>query len=148
MLALNLLLPVSIMILSNMRIIYTLKRQKRQRYVLQALPQTISPPSNLFPSCHILSTIERQMVLIMLICVSVFLVTTVPLITVWILWQGSFIYDKNYWKDEKYDNQFIYRMLTSLLYLNYGINFYLYCLTSRLFRMEFIRILSCRKRTN
>jgi len=146
-------LPACIMILCNLRIIYILRRQ-RHHFEMQTslnnqvkitnIQQTLNGP---VPMKHSLSqrrSLERQMSLMMSACVLVFLCTTVP-VTIYLIFLEQIIVNyPNFSRDNAY-YVFIFRMLRALMYTHFACNFYLYCLTSRIFRGEFIQTITCRR---
>ncbi|CAF1449286.1 unnamed protein product [Didymodactylos carnosus] len=117
-------LPALIMILANIKVIYNLKRGKISLRNHQTKTST-----------------EKQMIVIMFVSVIIFLITCVPL--------GIHrVYYDLYVIDLKKKNsklvplyKFQNRMLRNFNYLNFVINFYLYCLTSKVFRKQFIRVI-------
>jgi hypothetical protein len=146
-------LPACIMILCNVRIIYILRRQRHrfERQVSQNgkvkitnLQQTLDGcvPIKKFSSHR--KAIERQMSLMMFSCVIVFLITTVPVTIYLILLEQIIVNYPNFARDNAY-YVFIFRMLRALMYVHFSCNFYLYCLTSRIFRGEFLQTITCRK---
>jgi hypothetical protein len=87
--------------------------------------------------------IEKQMSLMMAACVIAFLCTTVPVTIYLILLEQVIIKYPNFARNNAFFI-FIFRMLRALMYSHFGSNFYLYCLTSRIFRTEFIQSITCR----
>jgi hypothetical protein len=146
-------LPACIMILCNVRIIYIFKRQRHlfenhgsqnEQVKILNIEQTLNGciPVRKLPSHR--KSIERQMSLMMSSCVIVFLSTTVPVTIYLLLLEQVIVNYPNFARDNIY-YVFIFRMLRALMYIHFGCNFYLYCLTSRIFRGEFIRAITCRK---
>lgn len=147
-------LPACIMILCNVRILYILRRQRHQfegsrkysnghqnKGSLISQSFNGSPPvSN--PSLQ-RKALERQMSLMMLSCVIVFIFTTMP-VTVYLIFLEHWIVTfKNFQRDNGY-YVFIFRILRAIMYIHFGCNFYLHCLTSRIFRGEFLQTITCR----
>jgi hypothetical protein len=143
-------LPACIMIFCNVRIRYILRRQRRHfegqngHVKIVNIEQTLngSIPIKRSPSHR--KAIERQMFLMMSSCVIVFLSTTVPVTIYLILLEQVIVSYPNFARDNAY-YVFIFRMLRALMYVHFGCNFYLYCLTSRIFRGEFIRTITCER---
>ena len=147
-------LPACIMILCNVRIIYILRRQRRHFQIPTSqhnehvkvinIQQTLNGnvPVKRFPSHR--KAIERQMLLMMSSCVIVFLSTTVPVTIYLILLEQVIVNYSNFSRDNAY-YVFIFRILRAVMYIHFGCNFYLYCLTSRIFRAEFVRMITCRR---
>jgi hypothetical protein len=146
-------LPACIMILCNARIIYILRRQRHHFEKLGSangqvkiinIQQTLngSVPIKRSPSHR--RAIERQMSLMMSSCVIVFLSTTMPVTIYLIFLEQVIVKYPNFVQDNAY-YLFIFRMLRSLMYIHFGCNFYLYCLTSRIFRAEFIQTITCQR---
>ena len=151
-------LPACIMILCNVRIICILRRQRRRHF--QNPPSSTLPhehvkvidiqqtlngnvPVKRLPSSH-RRAIERQMLLMMSACVIVFLSTTVPVTIYLIVLEQVIVNYPNFVRDNAY-YLFIFRMLRAVMYIHFSANFYLYCLTSRIFRSEFVRTITCRR---
>ena len=145
-------LPACIMILCNIRILYILRHRRRQ-FELHNEPHSSSLPlqrsvnGSFVPiqrrSSH-RKSIERQMSLMMFSCVIVFLLTTMPATIYLILLEQVFVNRPNFSHDSPY-YVFIFRLLRALMYTHFASNFYLHCLTSRLFRAEFLKVLSFRR---
>jgi hypothetical protein len=146
-------LPACIMILCNVNIIYLLKQQRHHiensnndgQETLVNLQQTKNGvvPIKKSSFTH-RKAIERQMSLMMAACVIVFLCTTVPVTIYLILLEEVIIKNPNFARDNAFFI-FIFRMLRALMYVHFGSNFYLYCLTSRIFRTEFMETITCRR---
>jgi hypothetical protein len=146
-------LPACIMILCNVRIIYILRRQ-RHHFEKQGNPnehvkvvnieQTLNGTMFMRRSPSHRKSIERQMSLMMSACVIVFLSTTVPVTIYLILLEQVILKYPNFARDNAY-YVFVFRMLRALMYVHFACNFYLYCLTSRIFRGEFIQTITCRR---
>lgn len=147
-------LPACIMILCNVRIIYIVRRQRRHFEMQTSLTNN---QSNTTPIQQTLNgsvpvkrtsphrkALERQMSLMMSACVLVFLSTTVPVTIYLILLEQVIVKYPNFSVDNAY-YVFIFRMLRALMYTHFACNFYLYCLTSRIFRGEFIQTITCRR---
>jgi len=146
-------LPACIMIFCNVRIIYILRRQRHHfekfgsangQVKIINIQQTLngSVPIKRSPSHR--KSIERQMSLMMSSCVIVFLSTTVPVTIYLIFLEQVIVKHPNFVQDNAY-YLFIFRMLRALMYTHFGCNFYLYCLTSRIFRGEFIQTITCQR---
>ncbi|CAF1430960.1 unnamed protein product [Rotaria magnacalcarata] len=118
-------LPAVVMIIANITIIYNL-RQAHQVISTRRM------------------VMERQMIMMMSSSVAVFLLTTLPFSLYDILMGQVIIKYANYDQYTQYYT-FIHRMLGLLNSSHFALNFYLYCLTSRLFRLEFIRRITCGK---
>ena len=152
-------LPACIMILCNVRIVLILRRQRHhfEHYVRKDDEQTVkhvqqtlngSAPVQRSPSHR--KSIERQMSLMMFSCVVVFLCTTMPVTIYLILLEQVIVNYPNFSRDTAY-YVFIFRMLRAVMYSHFACNFYLHCLTSRIFRGEFMQTITCRRvfvRTN
>ncbi|CAF1098929.1 unnamed protein product [Didymodactylos carnosus] len=83
------------------------------------------------------SFIQKQMFILMLSSIIVFLVTTLPMATYYII-----VYQPAVSLDRSITNVVLMLCLfTFTLNINYAINFYIHCLTSKLFRKEFISIM-------
>jgi len=149
-------LPAFIMILCNVKIVWLLKRQrhhlentsndgsdttKSSINSYQALNGVASIKKSNFTHRK---AIERQMSLMMAACVLVFLCTTVPVTISLSLLERVIVKKPNFARDNGF-LLFIFRMLRVLMYVHSGSNFYLYCLTSRIFRAEFIQTITWRK---
>ncbi|CAF0864632.1 unnamed protein product [Didymodactylos carnosus] len=126
------LLPALIMIISNIKIIHNIKRQRRNVDTNNG-----NNKKKKF--------MENQMMFMMFACVVLFIITTFPLTIYLVLLERTIGHYNNYYRDRQYW-QFILRMLRLLNYLHFGVNFYLYCLTSQLFRQEFIRVITWGRR--
>jgi len=146
-------LPACIMILCNVRIIYILRRQRQHfeklgsqngQVKITNIQQTLNGTVPIKRSPSHRKAIERQMSLMMSSCVIVFLVTTVPITIYLIFLEQVIVKYPNFVKDHAY-YVFIFRMLRALMYIHFGCNFYLYCLTSRIFRGEFIQTITCKR---
>jgi hypothetical protein len=146
-------LPACIMILCNVNIIYLLKQQRHHiensnndgQETLINLQQTLNGVAPIKKSSFThRKAIERQMSLMMAACVIVFLCTTVPVTIYLILLEEVIIKNPNFARDNAFFI-FIFRMLRALMYVHFGSNFYLYCLTSRIFRTEFMETITCRR---
>jgi hypothetical protein len=146
-------LPACIMIFCNIRIIYILRRQRHHfekqgslngQIKLTNIQQTLngSVPIKRLPSHR--KSIERQMSLMMSSCVIVFLSTTVPVTIYLVLLEQIIVNYPNFRRDNAY-YVFIFRILRAIMYIHFGCNFYLYCLTSRIFRAEFVQTITCRR---
>jgi hypothetical protein len=145
-------LPACVMITCNMNIIYLLKRQ---RHHIENSNNDDNQIINIQPTLGAVTptkktnfthrkAIERQMSLMMAACVIVFLCTTVPVTLYLILLEHVIIKNPNLARNNAFFI-FIFRMLRALMYSHFGSNFYLYCLTSRIFRTEFIETITCRR---
>ncbi len=139
-------LPACIMISCNVNIIYLLKRQRRH---MENPSNDDNEIINIQPTLKKANfthrkAIERQMSLMMAACVIVFLFTTVPVTVYLILLEQVIIKNPNLARDNAFF-MFIFRMLRALMYSHFGSNFYLYCLTSRIFRTEFFETITCRR---
>ncbi|CAF3187022.1 unnamed protein product [Rotaria socialis] len=149
-------LPACIMILCNANIIYLRKKQldyventnsfRSKKETTQINTQQtlngILSTRKVFTAHR--RSMERQMSLMMAACVIVFICTTVPVTICLILLEEFTIKDPN----RKQNNDFyllIFRTLRALMYVHFGSNFYLYCLTSRIFRAEFFQTITCQK---
>jgi hypothetical protein len=146
-------LPACVMVLCNIRIIFILKRQRRHfehsgskdgQPKITNIQQTLSGSVPLKKSPSHRKAIERQMSLMMSSCVIVFLCTTVPVTIYLILLEQVIVSYPNFARDNAY-YVFIFRMLRAVMYIHFGCNFYLYCLTSRIFRGEFLQTITCRR---
>ena len=145
-------LPACVMITCNMNIIYLLKRQRHHiensnndDNEIINIPQTLGAVTPIKKASFTQrKAIERQMSLMMAACVIVFLCTTVPVTLYLILLEQVIIKNPNLARNNAFFI-FIFRMLRALMYSHFGSNFYLYCLTSRIFRTEFIETITCRK---
>jgi hypothetical protein len=113
------------MILSNVRIIYNIQHNQQVVSMRRV-------------------AIERQMIFMMMASVMVFLLTTLPYSIYEILMGQVFINYDNFLSDNQY-YMFIHRMIGHLNSSHFASNFYLHCLTSRVFRTEFIRRITCGK---
>jgi hypothetical protein len=149
-------LPACIMIICNVNIIYLLKKQRRHlektkdngKKIINSsinIQQTLNGvvPIKKTSITH-RKAIERQMSLMMAACVIVFICTTVPVTIYLLLLEQFIIKNPNFARNNAFFI-FIFRMLRALMYIHFGSNFYLYCLTSRIFRTEFIETITCRK---
>ncbi|CAF3416432.1 unnamed protein product [Rotaria sp. Silwood1] len=151
-------LPACIMILCNVNIIYLRKKQLHQlensnNYGSQKKPTQINIQQTLNGILPIQKSfithrkaMERQMSLMMAACVIVFLFTTLPVTIYLILLEQHTTKNQNSAQDNAFFT-FVFRMLRALMYIHFASNFYLYCLTSRIFRAEFIQTITCRKFT-
>lgn len=147
-------LPACIMICCNARIIYNLRRNRHHLEHLEHKPehikvtnihhQTLNGANSTKKHSSYRKTIERQMSLMMFSCVVVFLCTTVPVTIYLILIEQVIVNYPNFARDNAY-YIFIFRMLRALMYVHFASNFYLYCLTSRIFRGEFLQTITCGK---
>ena len=146
-------LPACIMIFCNIRIIYVLRRQRHHFENLASqngnttttnIQQTLNGNVSIKKSPSLRKAIERQMFLMMSSCVIVFLCTTVPVTIYLILLEQVILKYPNFERDKAY-YVFIFRILRAIMYIHFGCNFYLYCLTSRIFRGEFLRTITCRR---
>ncbi|UJR10161.1 hypothetical protein I4U23_014377 [Adineta vaga] len=146
-------LPACIMVFCNIRIIYILRRQRHHfenfgtentSTKITNIQQTLSGSIPIKKPLSHRKSIERQMSLMMFACVVVFLCTTVPVTIYLILLEQVIVNYPNFAQDNAY-YVFIFRMLRAIMYSHFGCNFYLYCLTSRIFRSEFIRTITCRR---
>ncbi|CAF1216355.1 unnamed protein product [Adineta steineri] len=147
-------LPACIMIFCNVRIICILRRQRRHfenvgnengHTKITNIQQTLNGSQTIKkkPLSHRRS-IERQMSLMMSSCVIVFLCTTVPVTIYLILLEQVIVKYPDFARDNAY-YVFIFRILRAIMYIHFGCNFYLYCLTSRIFRGEFLQTITCRR---
>jgi hypothetical protein len=138
------------MIFCNVRIRYILQRQRRHfesqngHVKIVNIEQTLNGSIRIKRSPSHRKAIERQMFLMMSSCVIVFLSTTVPVTIYLVLLEQVIVSYPNFARDNAY-YVFIFRMLRALMYVHFGCNFYLYCLTSRIFRGEFIRTITCER---
>ncbi|CAF0908039.1 unnamed protein product [Adineta ricciae] len=146
-------LPGCIMIFCNIRIVCILRRQRHHFESLRSgsvstkitnIQQTLHGSISLRKSPSHRKAFERQMSLMMSSCVLVFLCTTVP-VTVYLIFLEQINRDQQNPVPDTPLYVFIFRMLRALMYIHFGCNFYLYCLTSRIFRGEFIRVITCRR---
>ena len=150
-------LPACIMILCNVNIICILKQHRRQMQntnndstELVQIPLHKSQTSNGSTTSNKKvnftqrKALERQMSLMMAACVIVFLCTTVPVTIYVIIMERLIVTNPMYARDRSF-LIFVFRMLRALMFVHFGSNFYLYCLTSRIFRAEFIEAITCRK---
>ncbi len=149
-------LPACIMILCNVNIINLLKRQRHHfensnndgkecsNTIInnQQILNGVVPIKK--PNITHRKAIERQMSLMMAACIIVFICTTVPVTIYLILLEQVIFKNPNLAQDNAFFI-FIFRMLRALMYIHFSLNFYLYCLTSRIFRTEFIHTITCRK---
>lgn len=153
-------LPACIMILCNVNIVCLLRHQRhcieypkhtrdsRASVQPSSLRQPLDGSLSLIKKRTSLAqrkTIERQMSLMMAACVIAFLITTVPVTIYLILLEHVIMKNPNFARDNAYFI-FIFRMLRALMYTHFGSNFYVYCLTSRFFRTEFMQMLTCGRR--
>ena len=138
-------LPACIMILCNINIIYLVKRQ---RYSLESnVDLSFENDLSLYRTSSRSFTehrkaLERQMSLMMIACVIVFILTSVP-VTIYLIFLENVVSEN---PDFPRDNAFcvlIFRVLRAWMYLHFSLNFYLQCLTSRIFRAEFLRTITC-----
>ena len=151
-------LPACIMILCNVNIIYLLKQQRHNLEHKNNDEQMIINPSlsiqrtydagsnknSSFTRRTHRKALERQMSLMMGACVIAFLCTTMPVTIYLILLEQVIIKNPDFARNNAFFI-FIFRMLRALMYSHFGSNFYLYCLTSRIFRAEFIQTITCQK---
>ncbi|CAF0897979.1 unnamed protein product [Rotaria sordida] len=149
-------LPACIMILCNVNIIYLHKKrlhnfENLNNYRLKKRSTQINIQQTLngilpVQKASIIRrrTMERQMSLMMAACVIVFLCTTLPITIYLILLEQVIMKNPNFARNNAF-LPFIFRMLRALMYIHFGSNFYLYCLTSRIFRAEFIQQITFRK---
>jgi hypothetical protein len=146
-------LPACVMVLCNVRIVYILRRQRHHfentgnkpgQPKITNIQQTLNGTVSLRRSPSHRKSIERQMSLMMSSCVIVFLCTTVPVTIYLILLEQVIVSYPNFARDNAY-YVFIFRMLRALMYIHFACNFYLYCLTSRIFRGDFIQTITCRR---
>ncbi|CAF1632924.1 unnamed protein product, partial [Didymodactylos carnosus] len=127
-------LPACIMIFSNIKLVYNIHHQQHHTNTKTKSSQSSSHKK----------AMERQMRLMMIACVIVFLITTVPVTIYLLLIEQVFIGYKDFSKNYSY-YIFIFRLLRALMYFHFACNFYLHCLTSRIFRTEFMRIITCER---
>ncbi|CAF1272350.1 unnamed protein product [Rotaria sordida] len=146
-------LPACIMILCNIRIIHILRRNRhhfenqgstKEQLTITNIHQTLNGSNSMKRISSHRKAIERQMSLMMLSCVIVFLCTTVPVTIYLIFIEQIVVKYPNFARDSSY-YIFIFRILRAMMYMHFSCNFYLYCLTSQIFRGEFLRIITCRK---
>ena len=142
-------LPACVMIFCNVSIIYLVKRQRRhiENFNYDSREAMLKPIGGLLMkkvSFAHRKAIERQMSWMMIACVIAFLCTTVP-VTVYLILLEHVIMKNPQWARNNALFIFIFRMLRVLMYTHFGSNFYLYCLTSRIFRMEFVQTITCRR---
>ncbi|CAF3348862.1 unnamed protein product [Rotaria sp. Silwood1] len=146
-------LPACIMILCNIRIIYILRRNRHhfenhgntiEQITITNIHLTLNGISPMKRTSSHRKAIERQMSLMMLSCVIVFLCTTVPVTIYLIFIEQTIVNNPKFARDGAY-YIFIFRMLRAIMYLHFACNFYLYCLTSQIFRGEFLQTITCRK---
>jgi hypothetical protein len=153
-------LPACIMILCNVKIIHLLKRQRHhmecsyyQRDNHDGSSRLTVDHEQTFDE-NTISTkprssikqrkaIERQMSLMMAACVIVFLCTTLPVTIYLILLEHVITTNPDLVRNNAFFI-FLFRMLRALMYTHFGSNFYLYCLTSRIFRTVFMQTIVCR----
>ena len=150
-------LPACIMILCNANIVYLVRRQRHHiehtnghhEHPLLHRPMG-SPPTATRPltgkraSIAHRKTIERQMSLMMFACTIAFLCTTVP-VTICLAFLEHVITKNPNLARENLNYLLVFRILRVLMYSHFGSNFYLYCLTSRMFRTEFMQTITCRR---
>lgn len=154
-------LPACIMVFCNVSIIYLLKRQRHHFEQSSYQSHQDSPHALLSTDAHQTfvdsstserkrsstghrKALERQMSLMMAACVIAFLCTTVPVTIYLILLEHVIIKNPHFARDNAFFI-FIFRMLRALMYTHFGSNFYLYCLTSRIFRTEFTQTITCHR---
>ncbi|UJR35876.1 hypothetical protein I4U23_028619 [Adineta vaga] len=147
-------LPAFVMILCNAKIICLVKRRRHHLentdgQELSKTPLNRQQTLNGVPSSRKTTNIhrkalERQMSLMMAACVIVFLCLTVPVSIYLLVLERLSIKTPNFARDNPFW-LFLFRILRSLMYVHYSSSFYLYCLTSRIFRAEFIQTITCRK---
>ncbi|CAF1683430.1 unnamed protein product [Adineta ricciae] len=150
-------LPAFVMILCNAKIICLLKQQRRHLENKNStrrqdapkpcvsIHQTLSGVALMRNSTAInRKALERQMSLMMAARVIVFLCTTVPVTIYLLILERVIMKIPNFARDNPFWT-FLFRILRSLMYVHFGSNFYLYCLTSRIFRAEFIQAITCRR---
>jgi hypothetical protein len=146
-------LPACIMVLCNVRIIYVVRRQRHHfenvriqngHTKVASIQQTLNGNVSVKKSPSNRKAIERQMFLMMSSCVIVFLCTTVP-VTIYLVFLEQVILNYPNFKRDRAYYLFIFRMLRDTMYIHFGCNFYLYCLTSRIFRAEFLRTITCQR---
>ncbi|CAF1248846.1 unnamed protein product [Rotaria magnacalcarata] len=146
-------LPAGIMIFCNVRIIHVLRRNRHhfenqglenKQIKITNIQQALNGNSSKRKNLSRRKAIERQMSLIMSYCVIVFLCTTVP-VTIYLIFIEQFVVKHpNLARDNAY-YIFIFRLLRAMMYVHFASNFYLYCLTSRIFRDEFLQTITCRR---
>jgi uncharacterized membrane protein len=89
------------------------------------------------------SQLDNQMLLIMLATITLFVATTLPFGLFNILLTPALTRISNQTQLLE-----ISSIVTFIASINYALDFYLHCLTSRLFRQELLNILKCRNRSN
>ncbi|CAF3895016.1 unnamed protein product [Adineta steineri] len=122
------LIPVTLMLLGSTDIHRTIQKTKsRIQTVAMNQPQQLRQ-----------ARLHRQMLILMISSILIFFVTTLPVSIHQII--AAYAYLANTAIDE---NKIVNdtAILTVLLSLNYAINFYVHCLTSKLFRDEFIKFI-------
>ncbi|CAF1003366.1 unnamed protein product [Adineta steineri] len=122
------LIPVTLMLLGSIDIHRTIQKTKsRIQTVAMNQPQQLRQ-----------ARLHRQMLILMIYSIMIFVVTTLPVSIHQIV--AAFEFLANTAIDE---NRIVNdtAILTVLLSLNYAINFYVHCLTSKLFRDEFIKFI-------
>ncbi|CAF0984722.1 unnamed protein product [Adineta steineri] len=122
------LIPVTLMLLGSIDIHRTIQKTKsRIQTVAMNQPQQLRQ-----------ARLHRQMLILMISSILIFFVTTLPVSIHQII--AAYAYLANTAIDE---NKIVNdtAILTVLLSLNYASNFYVHCLTSKLFRDEFIKFI-------
>ncbi|CAF3190658.1 unnamed protein product [Rotaria socialis] len=146
-------LPACIMIFCNVRIIHILRRNRHhcesqghenEKIKITNIQQALNGNSPKRKNQSRRKAIERQMSLIMSYCVVIFLCTTVP-VTIYLIFIEQFVvHHPNLARNNVY-YIFAFRLLRAIMYVHFASNFYLYCLTSRIFRDEFLKTITCRR---
>ena len=122
------LLPFSILLMSNLRIIITLYRRKRRRYN-QRLPG--APPVGI--------KLSGITAMLLLVC-TVFFICIAPIEIELLRTYLAFAQNDTH----NCDSSFVaLPLLNMLMYVNYVINFWLYCVSAPLFRTELRKMVTC-----
>ncbi|CAF1085229.1 unnamed protein product [Adineta steineri] len=122
------LIPVALMLLGSIDIHHAIQKTKsRIQTVGMNQPQQLRQ-----------ARLHRQMLILMISSIMIFFITTLPvsirqIVAAYAIFANTTI-DENEIVNET-------AILTVLLSLNYAINFYVHCLTSKLFRDEFIKFI-------
>ncbi|CAF0984705.1 unnamed protein product [Adineta steineri] len=122
------LIPVTLMLLGSIDIHRTIQKTKsRIQTVAMNQPQQLRQ-----------ARLHRQMLILMISSIMIFFVTTLPvsirqIVAAYAIFANTAINENEIVNDTA--------ILTILLSFNYAINFYVHCLTSKLFRDEFIKFI-------
>ncbi len=129
-------IPVIIMAVSNIRMLYNMRQSRRRvrnRIEVHTVLIGVPPTTTIHPNVRRMSALDRMLLYMMLANVCTFIITQIPF--------NTYTIARSYYQSlDASTHSFVRTLLLIWSAVYFGVVFYLYCLTSPLFREKFILI--------